>query len=1473
MPNDNVIEILFGVKGGGELSGESGRKIKTELDRIANQISLQVKVDQKYFKEQLLKLKADLESTLGNLKIKVETNNQTAATNKTGNSSGSKDNSKLVAQKKAYTELIRLAGEYKKALSKAVTTPEGSTKLFDTYAKQVKSKLREINKAKKESANAGLISDEQKKSIDDLISKYKKLAKAEKEAFDIKLQEKYTNSIVPGYDKQISKGEQLYSTYNFLINHNKEAKAAYDALRMSMNQPLSSNPVEAAQQVKALGAQVSKTSAILGELQIKTDTVGNKIKKAFETGVIQKFAYAFLALSMNAIRQVYKNVTELDKAMTELRIVTRATSKQYAEFATTVAKSAKEIGASVEDLIRSTTTFARLGYKIKEAQELAKLTTQYSNVSGVSVSDATTNITAILKAYDLGAKDLEDVLDRIIYIGNNYAISQAEIGIAMNNAASALSANGNSLQESMGLLTAANVTMQDVNKSSTAIRTIAARISKSTAELDELGEDAGTIMATADLDAQMRAYGVAIVDANGELRSTYAILADLHEKWDSLDSTSRAAIANMMAGTRQQTAFYSIMQNWGDAESIVANQAAAYGSLEKANDEYVNSIQGKMGQIGATWEEFSQNILNSNLVKFVLDIVKGIANALNAVSSVGDGLLIQIPLIGVALAAIYALLIKIKGTQVWSVFLTGLKKLFAPITKVIAILRQKAAAHRDGAAAATEEAMAETAAADTMENASKKTAISSGEIIGSIATAAAALGIIWTIMDKGDKWVSWVVMAGAIIVGVIAGIGLAVKIAAAVADGSIKAFMASNPIGWILGLVTAIGALVMAIINLCKKPSYEDLKEAAEDAKNAWSEFNDELKETKSELESINQQIKDLEDKIANGEPLTLVEEKQLAALEQAKNITQQQLEAQEEAANFAGQEAAKAVGEAIDKYNSDKKTSKKGILDLFGKASGGNWAKLSTDEKKQISDYMAEIYDNRDEFDYYVPTYDENGAIKEGLSDWQIAVNEYWDDYYSMLDRLSVAKGDYATAWSSVKNRIKYSDAFKELKEYANGAHVTAEGLQELADTKPAVKELFDYMNEIGIGGSMGAMAEQVKELADGLKYITKEKYTDQLEKFNDAFSALNTALKDVSETGIIANDNIQELLKEFPNLTDKYFELTDQGYQLRNPELSTQDVLREYAIEGLQKYVDQYNKAMEDLAEHQDDDFTAQATENVANAQENLNKAISTYATLLRTTEFEAAKDALEAQQDALEEQLDVYEELIELRKQLLETYQEEVEYKKELNKKQTAVADLQTQLSLAQLDASAAGQARARKLQSELDKAQEELNSFTLENAIEKLEDYLDADNKEYQAFINQKVAELQETIDNLAKNFKLKFNTDTNPITITPEYHTGGNVGNVTKLKSGEEFAKLLKGEHVSTPAQIENFMRNTLPTIARSGWSAVIQNNSPLIELNCGSVTKDTLPDLENIVNKAVERVSKEMQNALSRTGYRKNSNK
>lgn len=46
-----------------------------------------------------------------------------------------------------------------------------------------------------------------------------------------------------------------------------------------------------------------------------------------------------------------------------------------------------------------------------------------------------------------------------------------------------------------------------------------------------------------------------------------------------------------------------------------------------------------------------------------------------------------------------------------------------------------------------------------------------------------------------------------------------------------------------------------------------------------------------------------------------------------------------------------------------------------------------------------------------------------------------------------------------------------------------------------------------------------------------------------------------------------------------------------------------------------------------------------------------------------------------------------------------------------------------------------------------------------------------------------------------------------------YHTGGLVGEVATITESEEFAKLLKGEFVSTPAQMKRFMTETLPQIA------------------------------------------------------------
>ena len=99
---------------------------------------------------------------------------------------------------------------------------------------------------------------------------------------------------------------------------------------------------------------------------------------------------------------------------------------------------------------------------------------------------------------------------------------------------------------------------------------------------------------------------------------------------------------------------------------------------------------------------------------------------------------------------------------------------------------------------------------------------------------------------------------------------------------------------------------------------------------------------------------------------------------------------------------------------------------------------------------------------------------------------------------------------------------------------------------------------------------------------------------------------------------------------------------------------------------------------------------------------------------------------------------------------------------------------------------------------------------------------------------------------------------------PAYHSGGFVGGI---KSNEQSAKLLNGEHVSTPAQMDNFMKNILPKMVSRSNS--VQYNAPLIEIKCGTVDKSTLPDLKQVVDQAVAKIEKNMESALSRTGYKK----
>lgn len=112
-----------------------------------------------------------------------------------------------------------------------------------------------------------------------------------------------------------------------------------------------------------------------------------------------------------------------------------------------------------------------------------------SNKTGItSVSQASESIISTMKAFGIEANDAIGIVNRFNEVGNNFAISSTGIGEALQRSASALYESGNTIDESIALITAANSVVQNPETVGTAMKTLSLRLRGAKAELEDSGE-------------------------------------------------------------------------------------------------------------------------------------------------------------------------------------------------------------------------------------------------------------------------------------------------------------------------------------------------------------------------------------------------------------------------------------------------------------------------------------------------------------------------------------------------------------------------------------------------------------------------------------------------------------------------------------------------------------------------------------------------------------------------------------------------------------------------------------------------------------------------------------------------------------------------------------------------------------------------------------------------------------------------
>lgn len=212
-------------------------------------------------------------------------------------------------------------------------------------------------------------------------------------------------------------------------------------------------------QVKNIGNEFVRTSSIIRTAGEDTKTLADRFGSLGSKFSIWFSTTRIIMMVYTNIRKMISASIELDKTMTQLQIVTKQNDDTMTKFGDSAAAAAKRIGSSITDFVSSATTYARLGYSLDESSQLAEFTAMLQNVGDIDVSEAQDAITSIVKAFNIGTDQIESVMDKMVISGNNFPISVSQIAEGMKNASSALAAAGNSFDQSVALLTAANTTI------------------------------------------------------------------------------------------------------------------------------------------------------------------------------------------------------------------------------------------------------------------------------------------------------------------------------------------------------------------------------------------------------------------------------------------------------------------------------------------------------------------------------------------------------------------------------------------------------------------------------------------------------------------------------------------------------------------------------------------------------------------------------------------------------------------------------------------------------------------------------------------------------------------------------------------------------------------------------------------------------------------------------------------------------
>ena len=410
----------------------------------------------------------------------------------------------------------------------------------------------------------------------------------------------------------------------------RELQQSYETARQNLENRIQNDPIE-------IPVNVDTEDIQQGQHQIHN--LNNEARNARNIFTEYLNAREIFRAIANAIKMAVNEVKELNKAQTDLQIVTGKSNAEMIGLMNKYNEFAKDMSVTTKNVASSADEWLRQGKSVAETDELIKDSVILAKVGQIEAADATKYLTSAMNGFKTETSDVIGIVDKLTNVDLESATSAGGLAEAMSKCANSAEVAGVSMDSLIGYIaTVAEVTQKSDSVVGESFKSILARMGKIKLNnwIDEDGKDiSGEIN---DVEKTLAQFDIKLRNSATEFRNFEDVIYDVGMAWDKFSSVDQNAIANAFGGVYQRENVITLFENFSRALELSEVSANSAGTAYKKFEVYENSLEAATNRLTASFESLAYNTIDASFISNLANATASIVEFVDSTQLIKTGL-------------------------------------------------------------------------------------------------------------------------------------------------------------------------------------------------------------------------------------------------------------------------------------------------------------------------------------------------------------------------------------------------------------------------------------------------------------------------------------------------------------------------------------------------------------------------------------------------------------------------------------------------------------------------------------------------------------------------------------------------------------------------------------------------------------------------------------------------------------------